>query len=123
MGQYRESLLFILPGFIKINTGFSLFFILNVIFAYFLFEEDLRKTYKKPKKVFFKDIIGVKEYLEDMEEIKDIIINKPKYEKMGAELPKGILLVGEPGVGKTLIARALANECNAHFEYVSTSLL
>ncbi len=42
---------------------------------------------------------------------------------MGSELPKGILMVGEPGVGKTLIARALANECGAHFEYVSTSLL
>lgn len=124
MHNFWEAFFRDFPLFFKINTGLSLYFILNVLLAIYLFEDDLRKfLIKKQSKVFFKDIIGIDEYLEDLEEIKDIIINQRKYKEIGAELPRGILLVGDPGVGKTLIARALSNECNANFEYVSTSLL
>lgn len=69
--------------------------------------------------ITFKDIAGIKEIKEELEEIVDFLNNPKKYQKFGVKLPKGVLLVGPPGVGKTLIARAVAGEAQVPFFYQS----
>lgn len=71
----------------------------------------------------FNDIIGIEKIKEEFKEIVEFINNSEKYDKIGATLPKGILLTGPPGTGKTYIARALANECGCNFYYKSASEL
>lgn len=63
-------------------------------------------------KITFENIIGYEEEKKEILEIQDYILNPDKYEEMGARVPKGILLVGESGNGKTLMVKALANELN-----------
>ncbi len=63
MYKFSQGFFKVLPLFIKINTGMSLFFIFNIFFAYYIFEEDIRKMFKKTKKVYFWDVIGVDEYI------------------------------------------------------------
>lgn len=65
--------------------------------------------------VMFNDIIGIDEYREEVEEVVSFLKNPDKFIEAGAKMPKGILLHGKPGVGKTEIARALANEANCTF--------
>ncbi len=62
------------------------------------------------KKVTFKDVAGLEEEKEDLVEVVDFLKNPQKYTKVGARIPKGVLLVGPPGTGKTLIAKAVAGE-------------
>lgn len=69
--------------------------------------------------VTFKDIAGINEIKEELEEIVDFLNEPNKYLKHGVKLPKGVLLVGPPGVGKTLIARAVAGEADVPFFYQS----
>ena len=69
----------------------------------------------------FKDVAGLDEEKEEMIEIVDFLKNPQKYFAMGARVPKGVLLVGEPGTGKTLLARAIAGEANVPFYTISGS--
>lgn len=71
--------------------------------------------------VTFDDIGGISDVKEELEEIIDFLKNPQRYRHFGARLPKGVLLVGPPGVGKTMIAKAVAAEANAPFYYQSAS--
>lgn len=69
--------------------------------------------------VSFKDVAGIKDVKEELEEIVDFLKNPLKYKRYGITLPRGVLLVGPPGVGKTMIAKAVAGEASVPFFYQS----
>jgi ATP-dependent metalloprotease FtsH len=69
--------------------------------------------------ITFKDVAGISSVKEELEEVVDFLNNPMKYKKFDVSLPKGVLLIGPPGVGKTLIARAVAGEANVPFFYQS----
>ena len=73
------------------------------------------------KKITFRDVAGLKEEKEELEEIVDFLRNPAKYNSLGARIPKGILLVGPPGTGKTYISRATAGEAGVPFFTISGS--
>ena len=73
------------------------------------------------KKVLFSDVAGNEAAKQDLSEIVDFLKNPKKYEKLGAKIPRGVLLAGEPGTGKTLMARAVAGEANVPFFSISGS--
>ena len=72
-------------------------------------------------KVKFSDVAGSIEEKEELQEIVDFLKNPKKYQQLGAKIPKGVLLYGAPGTGKTLLARAVAGEAGVKFFYISGS--
>jgi cell division protease FtsH len=69
----------------------------------------------------FSDVAGLKEEKEEVAELIDFLKNPKKFEKLGARIPKGVLLVGPPGTGKTLLAKSIAGEANVPFYFISGS--
>ncbi|PAF53482.1 hypothetical protein BKH42_05810 [Helicobacter sp. 13S00482-2] len=83
--------------------------------------ESSNPSFSMNSLVRFEDVAGIKEVKEELIEIIDYLKNPQKYQKLGISLPKGVLLVGPPGVGKTMIAKAVAGEANVPFFYQSGS--
>jgi len=88
----------------------------------FNFGKSRAKRYvESNKKITFDDVAGQKEAKAELMEVVDFLKNPQKFVKMGAKIPKGVLLVGMPGTGKTLIAKATAGEANVPFFHMSGS--
>lgn len=84
-------------------------------------QSKARMVNHEKQKTTFKDVAGAKEAKEDLIEVVDFLKNPTKYTSMGAKIPKGVLLVGAPGTGKTLLARAVAGEAGVPFFNISGS--
>lgn len=119
-----------------LNIGLAIIpFMLIIGFLYFMMrgaqssnnqamsfgKSNARLHDKEQGKTTFDDVAGVKEAKEELVEIVDFLKNPTKYTVMGAKIPKGVMLVGGPGTGKTLLARAVAGEANVPFFSISGS--
>jgi len=85
------------------------------------FGKSTAKLFMGAKKICFADVAGSEEAKQELYEIVDFLKNPKKYRDLGAEIPRGLLLVGSPGTGKTLLAKAVAGEAGVPFFSISAS--
>ncbi len=85
------------------------------------FGKSRAKLYQNDKKITYSDVAGLEEEKEELKEIVDFLKTPKKFQKMGARIPKGLLLVGPPGTGKTLLAKSVAGEADVPFYTISGS--
>lgn len=85
------------------------------------FGKSRARLNEQNKKVTFESVAGLEEEKEEVAELIDFLKNPKRFQRLGARIPKGVLLVGPPGTGKTLLARAVAGEANVPFYYISGS--
>lgn len=126
-------------GFVSGLAGavlpFLIPFILISVFIYFLMRQvqgtnnralsfgqsSVKLSDERKNRVRFEDVAGAKEAKEELKEVVEFLRTPQKFLQLGARIPKGVLLLGPPGVGKTLLARAVAGEANAPFFHISGS--
>lgn len=109
---------------IVLIVGFSAYFLTRQVGGAnksFDFGKSKAKLSSNKNKVTFKDVAGLVEEKYEVKELIDFLKEPKKFQKLGARIPKGVLLVGPPGTGKTLLARAVAGEANVPFYYISGS--
>ncbi|MBR1944628.1 MAG: ATP-dependent zinc metalloprotease FtsH [Alphaproteobacteria bacterium] len=88
----------------------------------FGFSKSKPKMFKpEDNKITFEDVAGIDEAKQDLEEIVDFLKSPVKFQRLGGKIPRGVLLVGDPGNGKTLLAKAIASEANVPFFSISGS--
>lgn len=116
LAQLPSTLFSILPTLIMVALFIMIFKMQGLGEKGKVYDETERKT-----KVSFDDVAGLDEEKNELIEIVDFLKRPEKYTKMGARVPKGVLLYGKPGTGKTLIAKAIAGEANVPFISMSGS--
>jgi cell division protease FtsH len=123
----------------SVLLGTLLPFVIPIIFLVILFSYSFRRANQGAMQIFsfshsniklfssdkdritFKDVAGLKEAKEELQEIVEFLKNPKKFQELGARIPRGVLLMGVPGSGKTLLARAVAGEANVPFFHISGS--